>query len=214
MFSDYNPIHNEFDRLRQFAERHRRGRGFGGFGAEMGFGGGPFRFGRKFASGDLQLLILALLAEKPRHGYELIKALEEQSGGFYSPSPGMVYPALAYLEEIGHATAVPEGTKKLYHISDSGREHLEAHRAEIDQVFDELRLIGERMKHFRRAFSGREMDEEDEGFPFERGSQEFKEARRALKSALHQVRGASAEESKRIADILLRAAAEILRERR
>ena len=57
-------------------------------------GGRAFRAGRRLASGDLQLLLLALLAEKPSHGYELIKAIEQRSGGFYVPSPGMVYPAL------------------------------------------------------------------------------------------------------------------------
>ena len=67
-------------------------------------GGRAFGMGRKLASVDLQLLILGLLAEKPRHGYEIIKALDERSKGFYVPSPGMVYPALTYLEEIGHAT--------------------------------------------------------------------------------------------------------------
>src|SRR5271170_7225034 len=88
--------------------RHRGGHGFGrfsaGFGGPFGRGGPGFTSGRKFAAADLQLLILALLAEKPSHGYEIIKALDERSGGFYSPSPGMVYPALTYLEEIGHAT--------------------------------------------------------------------------------------------------------------
>ena len=84
--------------------------------------------GRKLASADLQLLILELLAEKPRHGYEIIKALDERSKGFYAPSPGMVYPALTYLEEIGHATVETEGARKLYHITELGRAHLEEHR--------------------------------------------------------------------------------------
>ena len=70
----------------------------GGFGGGMGMGGRAFRAGRRLASGDLQLVLLALLAERASHGYELIKALEERSGGFYSPSPGMVYPALTWLE--------------------------------------------------------------------------------------------------------------------
>jgi len=80
--------------------------------------------GRKLASGDLQLLVLALLADKPRHGYEIIKALEERSKGFYTPSPGMVYPALTYLEEIGYATVAADGARKLYHITASGRRSL------------------------------------------------------------------------------------------
>ncbi len=88
-------------------------------------GGRGFGMGRKLASVDLQLLILGLLAEKPRHGYEIIKALDERSKGFYVPSPGMVYPALTYLEEIGHATVETEGARKLYHITEAGKEHLE-----------------------------------------------------------------------------------------
>ena len=77
------------------------------------------------ASGDLQLIILALLSEKPRHGYEIIKQVEEHSSGAYTPSPGMVYPALTYLEEMGYAASgVREGTKKLYRITETGTAYL------------------------------------------------------------------------------------------
>jgi hypothetical protein len=86
------------------------------------------------------LLLLALLAEKPSHGYELIKALEERSSGYYSPSPGMVYPALTYLEELGHASVEPEGTRKLY-------------RAAIDTLLAQLQQIGRHMQKMRRAMS-------------------------------------------------------------
>ncbi len=94
-----------------------------------GMGGRAFGMGRKLASVDLQLLILRLLAEKPRHGYEIIKALDERSKGFYVPSPGMVYPALTYLEEIGHATVEADGTRKLYHITEAGKAAPGEHRA-------------------------------------------------------------------------------------
>ncbi|HSY88655.1 MAG TPA: PadR family transcriptional regulator, partial [Verrucomicrobiae bacterium] len=112
--------------------RQRGGRGAsrGGF-AGGGFAGGPgfddegFRRGRKLGSGDLQLLLLHLLAEKPSHGYELIKGLEERSSGYYVPSPGMIYPALTYLEELGYARVEAEGAKKLYHPTEEGRRHLE-----------------------------------------------------------------------------------------
>jgi Transcriptional regulator PadR-like family len=87
-----------------FFGRHAGGPGFrrfGGWFADGGeLGGHGFGMGRKLASVDLQLLILGLLADRPRHGYEIIKALDERSKGFYAPSPGMVYPALTYLEEI------------------------------------------------------------------------------------------------------------------
>src|SRR3984885_3967400 len=104
-----------------FGFGHHFGEGFGPRGAGRG-GFGP---GRKLGSAHLQLLLLALLAEKPSHGYELIKAVEERSSGYYSPSPGMVYPALTYLEEIGYASVALEGTRKLYTITDEGRAYLD-----------------------------------------------------------------------------------------
>ena len=87
-------------------------RGFGRFGGGPGWGPGPegggggwSRFGRMLAQGDLKLLALALIAEQPRHGYELIKLVEEKTSGWYSPSPGVVYPTLTFLEEAGYVTA-------------------------------------------------------------------------------------------------------------
>src|SRR6266480_5048570 len=138
--------------------RHARRHGFGGlFGGVVGgrgFGWHGFRAGRKLGGDDLQLVILALLADRPFHGYEIIKALEERSGGFYSPSPGMVYPALTYLEELGYAVIEAEGTKKLYRITDDGRRHLDERRAFAEAIFAQLRWVGSRMEHVRRAFEG------------------------------------------------------------
>ncbi|MGP0091358.1 MAG: PadR family transcriptional regulator [Xanthobacteraceae bacterium] len=195
--------------------RHRGGRGFGhfkaGFMDSKGRGGAGFRTGRKLASADLQLIILALLAENPSHGYELIKAVEERSDGFYSPSPGMIYPALTYLEEIGYATVEAEGTKKRYRITDAGRRHLDQNHAIVQAMLTELARIGGKMEHVRRVFAGEEPPDtvEDEHFG-SRGSEEFCAARRALKMALHEKDRCSPEEAKRIAEILRRAAAEIL----
>src|SRR5580693_3124137 len=124
-------------RFTHFFGRHPHGsRGHSPFGHGFmdGLGGRGFGMGRKLASVDLQLLILALLADKPCHGYEIIKALDERSKGFYVPSPGMVYPALTYLEEIGHATVETQGVRKLYRITELGREHLEEHRARTDAL--------------------------------------------------------------------------------
>src|ERR1700722_5551702 len=91
-----------------FFGRHHGGRGFGHFGKGFmhwgDFGGRAFGMARKLASVDLQLLIWGVEAAKPCHGYEIIKALDERSKGFYIPSPGMVYSALTFLEEIGHST--------------------------------------------------------------------------------------------------------------
>jgi len=94
------------------------------------------RRGRVFDHGDLRLVILALIAEKPRHGYEIIKAIEEKLAGAYSPSPGVVYPTLTMLEELGHATvAASEGGKKLYTITEEGQAFLAANKAAVDAVF-------------------------------------------------------------------------------
>jgi DNA-binding PadR family transcriptional regulator len=196
--------------------RHHHGRhGFGRFGG--GFmedgppGGRGMSMGRKLASVDLQLLVLALLAEKPRHGYEIIKAFEERSKGFYTPSPGMVYPALTYLEEIGYATVEADGSRKLYHITATGQAHLDENRSVADSMFAQFDRVGEKMERVRRAFSGAEApgaeaDDLDNG---RRGSKELRHARRELKAALNAATE-SAQDEVRIAEILRRATAEIL----
>jgi DNA-binding PadR family transcriptional regulator len=196
-----------------FGRHHGGGRGFGHFG--KGFmdggdmGGRGFGMGRKLASVDLQLLILGLLAEKPRHGYEIIKALDERSKGFYVPSPGMVYPALTYLEEIGHATVAVDGTRKLYHITALGQEHLEGNRSEADALFTQFGRVGERMERVRRAMRGAASGEELAAEDDERGSKELMLARRDLKLALADKWHASREEQRRVAAVLKRAAEEI-----
>jgi DNA-binding PadR family transcriptional regulator len=196
-----------------FFGRHHGGRGFAYFGRgfmDGGMGGRAFGMGRKMASVDLQLLILALLADAPRHGYEIIKALEERSKGFYTPSPGMVYPALTYLEEIGHATVEASGTRKLYHVTQQGREHLDSNRSTVDAMFAQLSRVGERMDRVRRA-----MDVEDTGESEaeqeRRGLKELWRARRDLKQALADTWSSSREEQQRVAEILKRAAADIRR---
>jgi len=185
---------------------------FGGFMGGSGLGWHGFRAGRKLGGDDLQLVILALLADKPYHGYEIIKALEERSGGFYSPSPGMIYPALTYLEELGYASIEAEGAKKLYRITDAGRAYLEQNRRVVDAIFAQLAWIGAKMEHVRRVFRGDdarsgESDDKTHGW-----SEELKQARRTLRAALASIIDASAEEQRRIADILERAAREIRRE--
>jgi DNA-binding PadR family transcriptional regulator len=101
------------------------------------WGGG--REGRVFDHGDLRLVIMALLAEKPRYGYEIIKALEERVGDGYSPSPGVVYPTLTLLEEMGHATVSDEhGGRKLYTLTTEGLAFLEANRSTVDAIFERV----------------------------------------------------------------------------
>jgi DNA-binding PadR family transcriptional regulator len=100
-----------------------------------GRGGGRSGLGRFFAHGDLRLVILDLIAEKPRHGYEIIKAIEDQVGGAYSPSPGVIYPTLTLLEELGHVTvSVGEGARKLHTITPEGRAYLDAYRPAVDAL--------------------------------------------------------------------------------
>lgn len=182
---------------------HRFGRGGHGFFGRGG--GGDFPGSRRLSSQDLQLVILALLGEQPAHGYELIKRIEERSDGFYSPSPGVIYPALTFLEEIGHASVTRHAARKLYSITEQGRAYLGENRTTADTILEALSRIGRRMEEVREAFAGvSDLDGE--------ASDEVHRARRALKSALRQKRGCDAAEARRIAKILDRAAAEILQQ--
>jgi DNA-binding PadR family transcriptional regulator len=193
--------------------RHSAGRGFGRFGKGLiddGMGGRPFGMGRKLGSADLQLLILVLLSEKPRHGYEIIKAFEERSQGFYIPSPGMVYPALTYIEEIGHADVEADGSRKLYRITGTGKQHLEENRSAADAMFAQFGRVGERMERVRRAMRAEETGESPDIEHGRRGSRELLRATRDLKAALAGKWSAPREEQHRIAEILKRVAAEIL----
>jgi DNA-binding PadR family transcriptional regulator len=191
------------------SRRHGFGGLFGGVVGGRGFGWHGFRAGRKLGSDDLHLVILALLAEKAYHGYEIIKALEERSGGFYSPSPGMVYPALTYLEEIGHASIEAEGAKKLYSITAEGRAHLAENRRVVDAIFAQLAWIGAKMEHVRRVFAGDDVRASEADEHFRGWTAELDRARRTLREALAAKADAPAEEQRRVADVLERAASEI-----
>ncbi|MDR6906215.1 DNA-binding PadR family transcriptional regulator [Agromyces sp. 3263] len=91
-----------------------------------------------FAHGNLRLYLLALLDERPRHGYELIQALSDRFGGTYSPSAGTIYPRLSKLEEEGLVTKSTDGRKTVYEITDAGRAELEARRHDLDAIEDDL----------------------------------------------------------------------------
>ena len=134
------------------------GGGRHGFGRD-GLGGGDMvRAGRMLAQGDLRLIALALIAEQPRHGYEIIKMLEDKTAGWYAPSPGIVYPTLTYLEEAGYVTAQTEGAKKLYTITDLGRAYLDENRDFVDAVLERLAAIGEKVARMRRRFGADDDD--------------------------------------------------------
>jgi len=153
---------------------------------------GPFGGGRMFDQGDLKFVILRLLEEKPRHGYEIIKEVGERFGGTYSPSPGTVYPTLTMLEDLGYARARPEENgKKIYEITDEGRAHLAENQPQIDDIFG-------RIAEFANNIFGEPMMEVHRG---------FKDVGRAISASKNSSR--TAEQIKKIKEILDRAASEI-----
>lgn len=134
---------------------HRHGHDHHDYGerfARRGWGGGEGRWGHRhgggrrfFEQGDLRLVILALIAEKPRHGYELIKDIEDRFGGAYAPSPGVVYPLLTMLEELGQVSLESsEGGKKLYAITEEGRAAIAQNKDATDGLFARMAAVRER----------------------------------------------------------------------
>jgi len=180
------------------------GRGFGrhGYGAGRGDGDDMMRAGRMLAQGDIRLIALALIAEQPRHGYEIIKVLEEKTSGWYSPSPGMVYPTLTFLEEASYVTAQADGAKKLYTITDEGKSYLDDNKAFVDAVMERFSAIGERIKARRER-----EEQEAEGEAHVPGSVRgaFMDLREAVRDALRS----SPDAKGRVIDILDRAMQEL-----
>jgi len=121
------------------------GERFGGRGGfERGFGGRE----RLFEAGDLKIVILKLLSEQPSYGYQLMKTVEERLAGGYTPSAGVIYPTLTMLEEEGLASATVENNKKVYSVTDEGKEYLKAHEARAKELFERIEEAG---KHFERG---------------------------------------------------------------
>jgi DNA-binding PadR family transcriptional regulator len=113
-----------------FGDDHRGGRGRGGHRG---------RRGRMFDSGELRLVLLKLIADEPRHGYDLIRAIEDLTGGEYAPSPGVVYPTLTLLQDMGLIEeAYGEGALKPFQETDEGRKHLEERSEEVEALFERL----------------------------------------------------------------------------
>lgn len=155
-------------------------------------GGGRRGGGRLLGHGDLKLLLLALIEQQPRHGYELIRTIEEMFHGQYSPSPGAVYPTLTMLEELGHASVANEqGGRKLYAITDEGRAFLAENRTAVE-------AMTERTKHSARLIAKLSL-------PLA-----VRKAMHVLKHAVLMRAGDwNKAEAQRVAAILERAAAEI-----
>ena len=103
-----------------------------------------------FSHGSLRLYLLSLLEEAPKHGYELIQALEARFGGTYSPSAGTIYPRLSKLEEEGLVTKTAQGRKTVYEITDAGRRELKAREAELRdieaEVTDSVRRLADEVR--------------------------------------------------------------------
>ncbi|HEU4704239.1 MAG TPA: PadR family transcriptional regulator [Sphingomicrobium sp.] len=118
---DWGPFHFDFDDGPSRGGRGRRGRR------------------RMFGSGELRLVLLKLIADEPRHGYDLIRAIEELTGGEYAPSPGVIYPTLTLLQDMGVIEeAQAEGPRKPFQITDEGRKHLEEKADEVEALFERL----------------------------------------------------------------------------
>jgi len=128
--------HGGHHRHQGSAPRERGGRG------ERG--GGGRRGGRAFDYGELRLLVLAMIAEQPCHGYELMKGIEERMGGSYSPSPGVIYPTLAWLEDMGYAAVEStEAGRKRYRSTSEGEAFLAANHAAVEALLSRMGAPGE-----------------------------------------------------------------------
>ncbi|CEI81631.1 PadR family transcriptional regulator [Oceanobacillus oncorhynchi] len=153
-FAGDNTFHKDFLKRNKFGmgNEHFERRGgphfFAGHDARGGGRGGE----RFFKRGDIKIVLLKILQKQPRHGYDIIKVLEERFKGFYSPSPGSVYPTLQMLEDQDFVEAVKEGRKKVYHITEEGNAYLDQHQKEDPFVsrmnqFENVDI--EEMQHLR-----------------------------------------------------------------
>ncbi len=123
-----------------------------------GWGGGHRRRDRKrmFEGGELKLVLLKLIADEPRHGYQLIKAIEDLTGGDYAPSPGVVYPTLTMLEDMGFIQEQKsKDAKKVFEATDEGRAHLEENAEEVEELMDMLEETGSHRRRSHRPEIGR-----------------------------------------------------------
>ena len=140
----------------------RRSGGWGPFHFEFDDNGWSGRRGggrgrrRMFESGELRLVLLKLIADEPRHGYDLIRAIEELTGGEYAPSPGVVYPTLTLLQDMGLIEeAAGEGARKPFQVTDEGREHLEQNAEDVEELFERLEEAGSHRRRGHRPEIGR-----------------------------------------------------------
>ena len=134
----------------------------GGRGFRFGPGGFDFNFGddgdwgqrrgrgrkRMFEPGELRLVLLKLIADEPRHGYDLIRAIEELTGGEYAPSPGVIYPTLTLLQDMGFIEESPvEGARKPFQATSEGRDHLDEKAREVEELIERLEGLAPNRDH-------------------------------------------------------------------
>jgi len=165
--------------------------------------------GRKFSAEDLQLMLLALLGEQPRHGYELIKEIETRTNGYYTPSPGVIYPALTYLEELDYTTVETHGNRKRYHLANAGRDYLDNQREHVERLLAGLRHVARKMAWMKQAWQNNP-EAQEEAVRASGWLREYVEAHHALREALFRRSDADEAEQRRIIVILERATADIL----
>jgi len=181
------------------------------------FSGPGLRASKMLSAEDLQLIMLALLQQSPRHGYDIIKSLQQHSSGLYTPSPGVIYPALTYLEESGLAVSELEGSKRRYSITAAGLEYLNQHRATAEELLAQLARMGQKMAQFERQYVEEEAAAEDWGgsardqekAEWRQVKTQFHELKHELRAALFEKLHASLEEKRRVLEILRRTVAEI-----
>jgi DNA-binding PadR family transcriptional regulator len=158
-------------------------------------GGRRARGPKMFDAGALRYIVLQLIADQPRHGYEIIKEIEDRVGGDYAPSPGAIYPLLALLEDLGHVVVTSEGNKKLHTITPVGRAFLKENRAFVDAISARMAMLSGKQRR-------------GDGFDYE-----------GIRTAMHEIKavlmarsrgsGFSDEQSRQIEAILARAATDI-----
>jgi DNA-binding PadR family transcriptional regulator len=152
------------------------------------------RHGHRFGRGDLKFVILGLLEDHPSYGYEIMRALEDRFHGFYSPSPGTVYPTLQWLQDLGYVTVAEQDGRKTYTITDEGRRFLAARGPRVEEV-------RERMRSWAPPFDTKEFHQQMHDFAAE--------MRDMAKDLRHDARWASPDKLRRVREVVIRAGREI-----
>ncbi|MEL4013694.1 PadR family transcriptional regulator [Dryocola clanedunensis] len=203
IFKDPRGEHHHHHHRRHAERRGGPGgghRGHGRGGDDAGHRDRPsFLRGRKFGADELQLLLLSMLKDRASYGYELIKILAEKSGGFYTPSPGVIYPALTYMEDVGYVNVQQEGTRKRYAINEQGEAYLADNQPTADALLAKLEMFARQSDSVNQAmFEHRQ--------PF---APSLTQAIHDLRSQLHAYHGSSEEIQAQAADIVNQAVSQL-----